>query len=182
MNTKYTDIQEAHKKELFAIKIDSELQTAAGGIKFKAGLPEAVTRVILQQATEKIKGMNPEYIDDGKGGKILAFKDETGAIMRNPNNQLNPFGASDLLQKELKTMGVLDEGRQAGGGGTHGGTGGTGNKTVLDVSGAKSRNEAYEAITNHLLAQGLTIGSADFDAAMTQAWKDNNISSLPETA
>ena len=182
LNTKYTDIQEAHKKELFAIKIDSELQTAAGGIKFKAGLPEAVTRVILQQATEKIKGMNPEYIDDGKGGKILAFKDETGAIMRNPNNQLNPFGASDLLQKELKTMGVLDEGRQAGGGGTHGGTGGTGNQTVLDVSGAKSRNEAYEAITNHLLAQGLTIGSADFDAAMTQAWKDNNISSLPETA
>ena len=87
LNTKYTDIQEAHKKELFAIKIDSELQTAAGGIKFKAGLPEAVTRVILQQATEKIKGMNPEYIDDGKGGKILAFKDETGAIMRNPNNQ-----------------------------------------------------------------------------------------------
>ena len=182
LNTKYTDIQEAHKKELFAIKIDSELQTAAGGIKFKAGLPKAVTRVILQQATEKIKGMNPEYIDDGKGGKILAFKDETGAIMRNPNNQLNPFGASDLLQKELKTMGVLDEGRQAGGGGTHGGTGGTGNKTVLDVSGAKSRNEAYEAITNHLLAQGLTIGSADFDAAMTKAWKDNNISSLPETA
>lgn len=182
LNTKYTDIQEANKKELFAIKIDSELQTAAGGIKFKAGLPEAVTRVILQQATEKIKGMNPEYIDDGKGGKILAFKDETGAIMRNPNNQLNPFGASDLLQKELKTMGVLDEGRQAGGGGTHGGTGGTGNQTVLDVNGAKSRNEAYEAITNHLLAQGLTIGSADFDAAMTQAWKDNNISSLPETA
>ena len=109
LNTKYTDIQEAHKKELFAIKIDSELQTAAGGIKFKAGLPESVTRVILQQATEKIKGMNPEYIDDGKGGKILAFKDETGAIMRNPNNQLNPFGASDLLQKELKAMGVLDE-------------------------------------------------------------------------
>ena len=126
--------------------------------------------------------MNPEYIDDGKGGKILAFKDKTGAIMRNPNNQLNPFGASDLLQKELKTMGVLDEGRQAGGGGTHGGTGGTGNQTVLDVSGSKSRNEAYEAITNHLLAKGLTIGSADFDAAMTQAWKDNNISSLPETA
>lgn len=39
LNTKYTDIQEAHKKELFAIKIDRELQTAAGGIKFKAGLP-----------------------------------------------------------------------------------------------------------------------------------------------
>ena len=34
LNTKYTDIQEAHKKELFAIKIDSELQTAAGGVKF----------------------------------------------------------------------------------------------------------------------------------------------------
>ena len=62
--------------------------------------------------------MNPEFIDDGKGGKMLAFKDENGAIMRNPNNQLNPYTPGDLLTRELETMGILDKGRQAAGGGT----------------------------------------------------------------
>ena len=181
LNTKYTDIQEAHKKELFAIKIDSELQTAAGGIKFKAGLPEAVTRVILQQATEKIKGMNPEYIDDGKGGKILAFKDETGAIMRNPNNQLNPFTPGELLTRELDAMGIIDKGRQQSGGGTipPGGRG-AGGSVVIGVAGCKTRVEAYDAISNNLMAQGMTAGSKEFEDAMAQAWKDNNIAALPE--
>ena len=79
LNKKFEAEKENHAKELFGIKIDNELQTASAGLKFKAGLPESVTKVVLQQANDKIKGMNPEYIDDGKGGKILAFKDETGA-------------------------------------------------------------------------------------------------------
>lgn len=42
-----------HEKELFGVKIDNALQTAAAGLKFKAGFPESVTKVILAQATEK---------------------------------------------------------------------------------------------------------------------------------
>ena len=148
----------------------------------EAELPESATKVLLAQAIDKIKGMNPEYIDDGKGGKILAFKDESGAIMRNPNNQLNPYTPGDLLAKELETMGILDKGRQAGGGGTvppAGGSGGGGG-TTIDVTGAKTRVEAYEAIAANLMAQGLTAGSEKFDAAMKQAWQDNNIAALPE--
>jgi hypothetical protein len=30
------------------------------------------------------------------------------------------------------------------------------------------------------MAQGLTAGSEKFDAAMKQAWQDNNIAALPE--
>ena len=84
----------------------------------------------------------------------------------------------DLLAKELETMGILDKGRQAGGGGTVPPAGGSG--TTIDITGAKTRVEAYEAIAANLMAQGLTAGSEKFDAAMKQAWQDNNIAALPE--
>lgn len=182
LKTKYDQAEQAHTTELFGIRVETALQTATAGLKFKAGLPESATKVLLSQAVDKIKGMNPEFIDDGKGGKVLAFKDENGAIMRNPNNQLNPYTPGDLLTRELETMGILDKGRQAGGGGTvppAGGSGGGGG-TTIDITGAKTRVEAYEAIAANLMAQGLTAGSEKFDAAMKQAWQDNNIAALPE--
>lgn len=182
LKTKYDQAEQNHTTELFGIRVETALQTATAGLKFKAGLPESATKVLLSQAVDKIKGMNPEFIDDGKGGKVLAFKDENGAIMRNPNNQLNPYTPGDLLTRELDTMGILDKGRQAAGGGTNppaGGSGGSGGGTI-DVTGAKTRVEAYDAISANLMAQGLTAGSEKFDATMKQAWTDNNISALPE--
>lgn len=181
LNTKFEQMKTEHEKEMFGVKIDNELQTAAAGLTFKTGLPESVTKVILAQANEKIKGMNPEYIDDGKGGKILAFKDASGAIMRNPNNQLNPFTPGELLTKELETMGVLEPKRQQPGGGTEPPKRQPGGGSItVDASGAKTRTEAYEIIANSLMQQGLTNGSKAFDDAMSQAWKDNNINQLPE--
>lgn len=180
---KYDQAEQTHTTELFGIRVESALQTATAGLKFKAGLPESATKVLLEQAITKIKGMNPELIDDGKGGKMLAFKDETGAIMRNPNNQLNPYTPGDLLAKELETMGILDKGRQAAGGGTvppAGGSGGAGGNATIEISGVKTRTEAYDAITANLQQQGLAVGTKQFDDAMTQAWKDNNIAALPE--
>ena len=182
LKSKYDEAEKKFQTELFGVRIEGALQTATAGLKFKPGLPESATKVLLAQAIDKIKGMNPEYIDDGKGGKIIAFKDESGAIMRNPNNQLNPYTPGDLLAKELDTMGILDKGRQAGGGGTvppGSGSGGGGGITI-DVTGAKTRVEAYDAIAANLMAQGLTAGSEKFDAAMKQAWQDNNIAALPE--
>lgn len=167
-----------HAKELFNVRIENVLSGATAGLKFKAELPKSVTDIIVTNAIAKVKGMNPEYIDDGKGGKILAFKDETGAIMRNPENQLNPYNASELIVRELKTMGVLDEGRKqegTGGKGKNGGNGGT-----LDISSARTRIEAGEIIAQQLMAQGLTRGSEEFDKAYTDAYRDNNVNSLPE--
>lgn len=181
LKTKYDQAEQAHTNEVFGIRVETALQTATAGLKFKAGLPESTTKVLLDQAIAKIKGMNPEFIDDGKGGKMLAFKDENGAIMRNPNNQLNPYTPGDLLTRELETMGILDKGRQAAGGGTGAPSGGgAGGNITVDISGAKTRVEAYDAITATLEQQGLKVGTAEFDAGMQQAWKDNNISALPE--
>lgn len=180
LKAEFDTAKDNHAKELFGVKIDNELSIATANVKFKPELPQSVTGVILNQAIEKVKGMHPEYIDDGKGGKTLAFKDNNGAIMRNPDNMLNPYTANDLITKELKTMGVLAEGTPKPGGGTKPNGGGGGGNTTIDVSGCKTRVEAYDVISNTLMAKGLTVGSAEFENEMSQAWKDNNIASLPE--
>lgn len=178
LQTQYDNAKTEHEKAIFGMRLDGELEKSVGGLKFKAGLPEAVTAVIMANAKEKIKGMAPEYIDDGKGGKILAFKDATGAIMRNPANGLNPYTASELLTKELSDMGVLETGKRTKGAGSNGGQGG-GDETIIDLTGAKTQNDADDIITHALLAQGLTKGSAAFQEAKTKAWIDNNVKALP---
>lgn len=167
----YDKSKEDFAKQLFNSKLDGEFAKAVSGIKFKADLPAAVTNVILQQAIAKVKGMNPEYIDDGQGGKVLAFM-ENGTTKRNPENNLRPFTASELIRAELKTMGVLDEGRSQTGAGTTGGAAG-GAPMATDLAGARTQDEAHEVIAKQLMSQGLINGSKEFSNAMNKAWKEN---------
>lgn len=181
LNTEFTQVKQNHEKELFNSRIENDLSIATNGLKFKAEFPESVTKVLLGQAIDKVKAMEPEYIDNGQGGKQLVFKDSTGAHMRNPENQLHPFTASELVQKELKSLGVLADSRQQGGGGTggNGGAGGGGGSSV-ELSGAKTRVEANDLICQQLMQKGLTVGSDEYQTEMNKAWADNNVASLPE--
>ena len=175
----YDKMKADHANELLGIRIDNELVGAKAGLKFKAELPQAATDTLLQQALAKVKGMSPEFIDDGKGGQKLVFKDENGAILRNPENHVEPYTAGELLVKELRQMGILDEGRKATGIGTKppassGGAGG-----AVDVTMARTQNEAHEIIAKQLMQQGMINGSKEFQQALDKAWADNNIASLP---
>lgn len=170
-----------HAAELINFRIDNELASAKGALKFKAELPQTATDVLLQQAIGKIKGLSHEFIDDGNGGQRLVFKDAQGAIMRNAEKQLEPITVTDLLNKELKAMGVLDEGRRAAGGGTQPPkVTMTDGDIVIDLSGVRTQNEAQELIAQTLMKQGLTNGSKKYQEAMDKAWIDNNIMSLPK--
>lgn len=173
LKTEYDNAKSEHEKAMFGLKIDGEFAKATSGIKFKADLPASVTSVLMQQAVAKVKGMNPEYIDDGNGGKVLAFM-ENGTPKRNPENNLRPFTAAELIAAELKTMGVLDDGRKQTGAGSQGGQGGTGggSKTV-DISGATTQDQAHEIIAKQLMERGLINGSKEFNDAMANAWKEN---------
>lgn len=186
----YTDLKaefdtakENHTKEIFGMRLDTELEKATGAIKFKADLPETVTRVLLTNAKSIVRGMNPDYIDDGKGGKILAFMGSDGAVMRNPENNLNPYTATELVMRELKNMGVLETGKQTSGSGSTGGQGGQGGGATgtIDLSGAKTQSDADDLITKALLSQGLTVASDAFYTAKQKAWADNKdfIKTLP---
>lgn len=181
LKTQYDKFKEDSAKELFGVRIDNEFAKATSGIKLKADLPTSVVSVLLNQAITKVKGMNPEYIDDGNGGKVLAFM-ENGTPKRNPENNLRPYTAAELVRAELKTMGVLDEGRQQTGAGTKGNEGGTGGSSgIADISGARTQDEAHEIIAKQLMSQGLINGSKEFQEAMGKAWKDNyaTIKTLP---
>ena len=172
LKTKYDTAENEHAKVLFGMKIDGEFAKATAGLKFKADLPASVTSVLTEQAIAKVKAKNPEYIDDGQGGKVLAFN-ENGAVMRNPENNLRPYTAAELVAKELSTMGVLETGRKQTGAGSQGGQGGNGSGGTVDLSGARTQDEAHEIIAKQLMAAGKVNGSKEFNDAMQQAWKDN---------
>lgn len=172
LKTQYDQEKSNHEKELFGLKIDGEFAKATAGLKFKADLTESVTSVLLQRAVDNVKGMNPEYIDDGMGGKVLAFM-ENGTTKRNPENNLRPYTAAELVAAELKKMGVLDEGRKQTGAGSQGVTGGTGVAKTVDISGATTQDQAHEIIAKQLMERGLVNGSKEFNDAMAAAWKEN---------
>lgn len=178
LKTEHDTLVTKHQAELMDIRIENELSQAVGGIKFKAELPKQAVDTLLLQTIQRVKGMNPEYIEDGQGGKRLVFKDAQGAIVRNAEKQLEPITAGDLLTRELKAMGILDEGRKAAGAGTKPLEGGGGAASV-DVSGAKTQVEANEIITQQLMQRGIVNGSKQFQEEMSKAWQEYNIKALP---
>lgn len=179
LNAEYTQAKETHTRELMDVRIGYELDAATRGLKVKGDLPKAVVDIVLSQAVAKVKGMSPEYMEKD-GAQILVFKDESGAVRRNASNLSNPYTAQELLAQELKAMGVLDEGRQAGGGGTTGGGGTSAGARSIDIAGAKTRAEAMEIIHASLTAEGLTRTNPEYQTRLDKAWVDNNISALPE--
>lgn len=173
LKAKFDSSEEAHNKQLLEVRMEGDFARASSGVKFKADLPQAVTKVLMEQAIAKVKGMNPEYIDDGNGGKVLAFM-QNGTPMRNPDTNLKPYTAAELVLKELKTMGVLEtERKQTGGGSDPNAGGGAGGGATVDVSGARTQNEASEIISKGLMAQGMTVGSEAYQKAFDDAWKTN---------
>jgi len=171
---------EKHAAEIIGIRIDNELALAQTGIQFKKDLPKAVTDVLLKQAVAKVKAMNPQYVDDGKGGKVLAFLGEDGAIRRNAENGLKPFTAQELVLADLKAMGVIYEGVKRTGTGTIPPASKTGTKDEpINISGARTQTEATDIITDMLLKRGMVNGSREFQENFNKAWEDNNIKALP---
>ena len=168
-----------HAAELFGIQIDNVLAGAQAGLKFKPEFPQAATDTLLAQALAKVKGMNPDFIDDGKGGKRLVFKGENGEIARDPENHLEPYTAEALLKKELRAMGILDEGRRAAGVSTTQPQQHQQQGAAVDLSMARTQQEADNIIHSQLNAQGLVRGSKKYQEAYDAAWKENNIISLP---
>lgn len=176
LKAEYETTKTNHMQELMGIRIDTELTSATKGLQFKQGYEQNVVDVLINQTLQKIKNMSPQYVDDGKGGQVLAFL-ENGQILRNPNNKLEPYTATELVERELKAMGVLDEGQQKpNGGGTKPPRLQNGRFVISD---ARTQIEATEMITKELCSQGLTKGSVEFEAKLQEIWRENNIKDLP---
>lgn len=179
LKKQFDDLQKSHAAEVLGIKVDNELANAKAGLKFKAEFPQSAIDALLANAIGNVKRINHEYQDDGNGGQRLVFFDENGQPMQNPENHRSPYTAAELLTKELKAVGILDEGRKQAGGGTEPPAGGGGTH-VVDVSMARTQSEADNIIHNQLNARGLIRGSKSYQEAYDEAWTTNNISQLPK--
>ena len=124
------------------------------------------------QVFDKIKNYNTEFVKTDSGD-VLVFKDENGVIMRNDENGLRPYTAVELLKKEFNNFGILDTGAA-------GGVGSKNTEQQYNGIGARTRVEAYDMISKMLLQKGLTVGSDEFNSQMSEIWKANNVSALPE--
>lgn len=160
------------------LQINYEFERALQGVKFKDEkvIPLSVRESYLNFAKQGILSENnPDWIDDGKGGKKLAFRGKDGEILRNPENSLNPYTAKELLLKRISD--IVDTGKQQNGTGTK--PNGNGNQSYLDLTGVTSQVQADNTIFNHLMALGLRRGTAEFSAKQKELRDANDVNKLP---
>lgn len=163
-----------HEAALLSMRIDSALEAAAGTMSLRKDVNPQMAQLALKNALSTVKGFNPSFEDDGKGGKVLVFSNPDGSRMNNAENSLNPYTASELIARELKSLGVLEEVQPGKGSG--GNTPPTGAGSVL---GARNRVEAHEAIGKMLSAQGIVRGSDQWETEFARISQENHVDQLP---
>lgn len=168
-----------YEKKEKDLQVDFAFTNATAGIKFKADVSEPVRKILLAAAKDEIlaKG-TPDFVDDGKGGKKLVLRDAAGNTLNNPKNNLNPYTIEELVT-ETSLKDVIDTGKQQQGGGTKPNPQSDSQTVNLDLSTAKTQQEADVQIENYLLSTGLTRDNVEFGNKALEIRNENNVSSLP---
>lgn len=161
------------------LQVGFAFTNATAGIKFKADVSEPVKKILLAAAKDEIlaKG-TPDFIDDGKGGKKLVLRDTAGNTLNNPKNNLNPYTIEELVM-ETSLKDVIDTGKQQSGGSTQPNPSPNHRTVNLDLSAAKTQQEADVQIENYLLSTGLTRDNVEFGNKALEIRNENNVSDLP---
>lgn len=182
LTTKTEELDRAKKdyeKKEKDLQVGFAFTNATAGIKFKADVSEPVKKILLAAAKDEIlaKG-TPDFIDDGNGGKKLVLRDAAGNTLNNPKNNLNPYTIEELVM-ETSLKDVIDTGRQQPGGGTKPNPSPDHRTVNLDLSTAKTQQEADIQIENYLLSTGLTRDNVEFGNKALEIRNENNVSNLP---
>ena len=168
-----------YEKKEKDLQVGFAFTNATAGIKFKADVSEPVRKILLAAAKDEIlaKG-TPDFVDDGNGGKKLVLRDAAGNTINNPKNNLNPYTIEELVM-ETSLKDVIDTGKQQPGGGSKPNASSDHRTFNLDLSTAKTQQEADVQIENYLLSTGLTRDNVEFGNKALEIRNENNVSSLP---
>lgn len=177
--TNYTKTISDLEKNIVDIKVDNVLTNALSSIKFKSNIPESVQTILINSAKAEVlaKG-TPDFVDNGKGGKNLVFRNAAGEIIANPKNSLNPYTANELLL-ETSLKDAIDFGKVQPGAGTIPPKSSQEGSRMIDISTAKNQVEADDMIAKHLLSNGLTRDSKEFSDQSIAIRNENKVSDLP---
>lgn len=164
------------KKREKDIQVGYIFDQAVSGLSFKDGITDSIKNLLLKDARAQVlaKG-TPEFIDDGMGGTKLIFRDKNGQILNNPDNNLNPYTAKELLLTIPSLKEVL--GGALAGGGTGPET--LSVNTVPSLAQARTQVEADELIAKQLMSQGLTRYSAEFINKFNELRAQAGVDKLP---
>ena len=168
-----------YEKKEKDLQVGFAFTNATAGIKFKADVSEPVRKILLAAAKDEIlaKG-TPDFVDDGNGVKKLVLRDAAGNTLNNPKNNLNPYTIEELVM-ETSLKDVIDTGKQQPGGGTKPNPSSDNRTFNLDLSTAKTQQEADVQIENYLLSTGLTRDNVEFGNKALEIRNENNVSNLP---
>ena len=162
-----------HAKEMLGLRIDAEMSHAREGLKFRSGMSDAAIGNLVDSAINKVKALNPKYVEEN-GKQVLRFYDANGVIMNNPDNNLNPFTAKELLMRELNAFDILDKSNRNGTGG------GSFIPTPSPSHGyGATQEEAVANIEKELSAKGLVKGTPEYQEEMFRLYDENKVDSLP---
>jgi len=163
--------------QIQTVKLNTEFEKATAGLKFKAGFTEPVQEMLIRTARETVLSKyKTDWVDNGKGGLKLVFRDSNNTIMLNQENKLEPFTVTELISVELKD--TLDFGKVQPGTGT-GPDGKPIIKTSIDLSDAKSQVQADDLIASYLLKMGKIRGTEEFVKEQTRIRKEFKVEALP---
>ena len=171
LKAEYEGAKKEYATALENNKIDSEISRALEGFAFKPGVNTELLATIKDKAVSTIKGFKPAF-EEREGEQRLVFH-ENDAPMLNKENQLKPFTAKELLQRELAKYDVLNNLPSKGAGGK--GNVPSKNGTIS----AANQTEAMSEIEKAVLEKGFAKGTADFQAEVNKMWEENNVSKLP---
>jgi len=166
-------IQGAQKQNLI-LEVGFERAQALTGVEFDNLVDEGIRDTFIDSKwNELLSTYTPEKDETGK----TQWRDSEGKLVRDETKGMELATTKDLLMKNLQP--ILKKGRQQGGAGTSGGTGGGG--SFLDLRGAKTQVEADDAIAKHLLSQGLQRATKEFATKQAEIRKENGVEKLPLT-
>jgi len=180
-DTEFKTKEAEYTKNLQTFKFDSLFNQATTGLKFKNTVPESVKPIILQAVKNDILGKGVMSFEKNDAGQeSLIFRDNTGQILINKNNKLNPYTLQDYVNESSALKDVLEQKIvHTGGGGGNPPANPNHGSTTLDLSGAKTQVEADVMIEKHLMENGITMDDPSFADKEQEIRTENKVSELP---
>lgn len=147
------------RKNAMLLEINFERDKSLSGVELDPRIPESAQQTIIDARwSQVLSKFTPERVKMDDGSVVTQWRDKENNIVRNPNNNREPYTTKELILEELKD--VLKQGRTQGGAGTQGGSGNGSHN--IDLSGARTQVEFDEKLGQLLLAQGLSRGSTAY--------------------
>ena len=175
LEAKFKTQGDEHAQQLNGFRVNTAYSAATAQIKFKPEFDKVKDGLLNAANTSILAKYTPSFVKDLKDNDVLVFRDSDNKVATNPNNKMEPFTYQELLAAEVKDY--LQATKSTGAGTDPQNPGGDG--TVLDLSGAKTREQADQLLEKHVLALGHRRGTPKFQTVLAKLRADNKVSDLP---